>query len=278
MNFCKMHGLKNDFIVIDNLDNNIKLSYNQIAFLCERKASIGADGLILICPSKIADIKMEYFNSDGSEAQVCGNGLRCAAKYAFDNGIIKNKNLTIQSCDKVYKCEIVKTDENYKADLISVNMGKAEFEKTGIPVKTKNESPLDICFKTEDITIKLSAAAMPNPHAVIIVDDFNLKDIKKIGSALQNSEMFPQKVNVNFVKINSKDNVELITYERGVGITQACGSGACATGAVLNKKGICKNKINIKMTGGDLIIEILSDGDIIMTGKAAAVFCGQINI
>lgn len=278
MNFFKMHGLKNDFIVIDNLDGNIKLSYNQIAFLCDRKAAIGADGLILICKSNIADIKMAYYNSDGSEAQVCGNGLRCAAKYAYDNSIIKENNLTIQSCDKIYKCKITKTDENNKADLISVNMGKAEFDKSRIPVKTDNESSLDIRLDIDNVEIALSSAAMPNPHAVIIVDNFDLEYIEKIGSALQNSEMFPQKVNVNFAKINSDVNVELITYERGAGITDACGSGACATAAVLNKKGLCKNKINIKMPGGEMVIQISEDKDIIMTGQAAAVFCGQINI
>jgi diaminopimelate epimerase len=133
-------------------------------------------------------------------------------------------------------------------------------------------------MKADEIKIKLSAAAMPNPHAVIMVDGFDLKYIEKIGSALQNNEMFPQKVNVNFAKVNSKDNIELITYERGVGITQACGSGACATGAVLNKKGICRNKIDIKMPGGEMTVEISQGGDIIMTGQAVAVFCGQINI
>lgn len=278
MNFCKMHGLKNDFIVIDNLDNNIKLSYNQIAFLCDRKAAIGGDGLILICKSNTADIKMDYYNSDGSVAQVCGNGLRCTAKYAYDNNIIRDNKLTIQSCDKIYDCEITKTDENNKAYLISVNMGKAEFDKSKIPVKTENKSTLDIRLNIDGVEITLSAAAMPNPHAVIIVDDFDLDYIEKIGSALQDNKMFPQKINVNFTKINSDENIELITYERGVGITQACGSGACATAAVLNKKGLCKNKINIKMPGGEMIIKILTDNDIIMTGQAAAVFSGQINI
>ncbi|NMC55839.1 MAG: diaminopimelate epimerase [Eubacteriaceae bacterium] len=278
MNFCKMHGLKNDFIVIDNIDNNIKLSYNQTAFLCDRKAGIGADGLILIRLSNTADITMDYYNCDGSIAQVCGNGLRCTAKYVYDNGIIKNNKLTIQSCDKIYNCEITKTDDKNKADLISVNMGKAEFDKSKIPVKTENESPLDIRLNIDGEEIKLSALAMPNPHAVIIVDNFDLRYIEKIGSSLQDNEMFPQKVNVNFVKINADDNVELITYERGVGITQACGSGACATAAVLNKKSLCKNKINIKMPGGDMIIQISQDNDIIMTGQAAAVFRGEINL
>lgn len=278
MNFCKMHGLKNDFIVIDNLDNNIKLSYNQIAFLCDRKAAIGADGLILICKSNTADIKMDYYNSDGSVAQVCGNGLRCTAKYVYDNGVIKDNKLTIQSCDKIYSCEITKTDDNNEAELISVNMGKAEFDKNKIPVKTEKESTLDIRLYIDGAEITFSAAAMPNPHAVIIVDNLNLEYIGKIGSELQDNEMFPQKVNANFAKINSDDNVELITYERGVGVTQACGSGACATAAVLNKKGLCKNKINIKMPGGEMIIEILKDNDIIMTGQAAAVFRGEINL
>lgn len=278
MNFCKMHGLKNDFIVIDNLDNNIKLSYNQIAFLCDRKAAIGADGLILICKSNTADIKMEYYNSDGSVAQVCGNGLRCAAKYAYDNNIIKDVKLTIESCDKIYKCEITKTDDNNEAELISVNMGRAEFDKNKIPVKTEKESTLDIRLYIDGAEIMFSAAAMPNPHAVIIVDNLDLEYIEKIGSAIQNNEMFPQKVNANFAKINSDQNVELITYERGVGVTQACGSGACATAAVLNKKGLCKNKINIKMPGGEMTIEILKDNDIIMTGQAAAIFSGEINL
>ncbi|MEL7570444.1 MAG: diaminopimelate epimerase, partial [Eubacteriaceae bacterium] len=146
------------------------------------------------------------------------------------------------------------------------------------PVNTENLSTLDIRLNIDGAEITLSAAAMPNPHAVIIVDNLDLEYIEKIGSALQDNEMFPQKVNVNFTKINSDENIELITYERGVGITQACGSGACATAAVLNKKGLCKNKINIKMPGGEMIIKILTDNDIIMTGQAAAVFSGQINI
>jgi len=277
MKFCKMHGLQNDFILINNLDNKIKLSGDQIAFLCERKISIGADGLILVSPSEKADIKMEYYNSDGSAAQVCGNGLRCTAKYAYDENIIKHDKIFIESCGQIYECNIVELSDN-KACKISVNMGKAEFEKSKIPISVSNKEPFDIDIIINGAKARLSAAAMPNPHAVIIVSDFDYSYIEKIGSALQNAKMFPQKVNVNFVKINSRENIEVITYERGAGITKACGSGACATSAVLYKKGLIDEKVNIAMPGGELKINISKDEEITMTGQAVNAFSGQINI
>jgi diaminopimelate epimerase len=278
MDFLKMHGLKNDFIVIENLDNSIRLSHNQIAFLCERRAAIGADGLILISPSDKADIMMEYFNSDGARAQVCGNGLRCAAKYAFDNKIARDGKIFIESAGKIYECGIVKISGEMTADIVSVKMGRAEFEKSRIPVNTKNETNFDIDVNAGGVKITLSAVAMPNPHAVVTVKDFDYGFMEKVGRALQGNEMFPQKVNVNFAKINSAKDIELVTYERGVGITQACGSGACATGAVLHKKGLAGNDMIIKMPGGELELNISSDGEITMTGPAAAVYFGQINI
>jgi diaminopimelate epimerase len=273
-----MHGLKNDFIVINNLDNNITLSGKQITFLCERKAGIGADGLILISPSKIADALMNYYNSDGTVAEICGNGIRCTAKYIFDQKIVKKRAILIETNNRVYNTKIEELDSKEQANIISINMGSAIFEKTKIPINIRQDSIFDIKVNLQEDEIILSAVAMPNPHAVIIVQKIDYEYIQKIGSKLQKSSIFPQKANINFAKINSHGNVDLVTYERGVGMTQACGSGACATGVVLNKKGLVDKHTTIHMQGGDLNIQINNDEDIIMFGQAATVYKGNIDI
>lgn len=278
MDFYKMHGLKNDFIVINNLNNNILLSSEQIAFLCERKAGIGADGLILVSFSKSADIVMEYYNSDGSIAEICGNGLRCTAKYAFDQKIVKNRKISIESNKKIYNTVIEELDSAGLANKISVNMDSAIFEKSKIPIDIQQNSTFDVTVNIADEEIVFSAVAMPNPHAVIVVSNIDYEYIKKIGSSLQNNSIFPQKANINFAKVNSKTEVELVTYERGVGITQACGSGACATGVVLNKKGLVDNDITVRMQGGELNIHICDNDNIIMLGQATTVYHGTMNI
>ncbi len=279
MDFHKMHGLKNDFIVINNLCNNITLSGEQIAFLCERKAGIGADGLILVSAAlEFADVVMDYYNSDGSIAEICGNGLRCTAKYAFDQKIAAMRTIAIQSNNKIYKAVIEELDSKGQANIISVNMGSAIFEKTKIPVDIKQDAAFDIKVNIEGKDIAFSAVAMPNPHAVILVDNIDYNYIRKIGSKLQNHSLFPQKANINFAKVNSRSDINLVTYERGVGITHACGSGACATGIVLNKKGLAERNMTIHMRGGDLYIQIEDNEDITMSGQAATVYKGEIDI
>lgn len=276
MNFCKMHGLKNDFIVIENMQRQICLTTAQIAFLCNRKEGIGADGLILVEPSARADVRMKYFNSDGSAAQVCGNGLRCVAKYVFDEKLIPNRQMLIQSAEQDYEAEIVRLETDGKAKIVCVNMGKAVFESAKIPVAVTDATAMDIVVELAGQIIPLSAAGFPNPHAVLVAKAWEKEAIERIGGELQSHALFPQQVNVNFAIVKNRGEIELTTYERGVGITQACGSGACATSAVLHKKNVIDSSVKVKMPGGELAVRIADNGDVLMTGEAKTVFTGTI--
>ena len=276
MNFCKMHGLKNDFVVIENMQRQHGLTKEQIMFLCNRKEGIGADGLILIEPSLCADVRMKYFNSDGSIAQVCGNGLRCVAKYVYDKKLIANSQMRIESEGRGYDIVIKALDEQKEAKTIRVNMGKACFESAKIPVETGDTTALNITTEIAGESMSLSAVAFPNPHAILIAESWDEKTMQRIGAALQQHALFLQQVNANFVIVKSRGEVELTTYERGVGITEACGSGACATAAVLYKNNIVDAKVLVKMPGGTLKINIDSNEDVFMTGEAVTVFAGTI--
>ncbi len=276
MIFYKMHGLQNDFIIIENMKRQICLTKTQIAFLCNRKEGIGADGLILVEPSEMADIRMKYFNSDGSIAQVCGNGLRCTAKYAYDEKLVQKAQMCIESEGRSYEAAVVALDDEKKVDIVCVNMGKAVFESEKIPICISDKTALDVSVMLGDEAICLSAAAFPNPHAVLIGQDWDRDEMEKIGAKLQQHTLFPQQVNVNFVIIKNRKEAEISTYERGVGMTMACGSGACATGAVLHKKGLVDSEVLMRLPGGALKIKISENGDVLMTGKATFVFKGTI--
>ncbi|MBF7095864.1 diaminopimelate epimerase [Alkalibacter mobilis] len=274
INFSKYHGTGNDFIIVENLDKRISLSQDAIAKMCDRHFGIGADGFLLVEKSDSSDIKMVYHNSDGSLAAMCGNGIRCFAKHVYDNGILDNKIFTVETPagEKIITIEEL---DGCKASKISVDMGPAIFETEKIGVVTTEKQLIDFSLQTEFGDILLSAVSMGNPHGIIQVDDMDSYPIEKIGPFVEKNKLFSHGANVNFAQILDRKNIRVTTWERGSGLTLACGTGSCASVALLNKKQMIDEKVNVKTPGGILTVEV---GDtVIMTGPAIHVFEGKIS-
>ena len=275
--FTKMHGLGNDFICINQLDNKNYINPNKIGetarLYCNRNFGIGADGIILIKESDIADIKMKIINKDGTIASMCGNGIRCMAKYIFDKGIINKKDIRVETGDGIKQINII--EKNQKAEKIVVNMGKPRFKANEIPIKTKNqEIPIMTKKKILDKEFEMCTIFMGNPHTVIVVDDLEKIDIKKYGELIEKDDIFPEKTNVDFIQILDKSNIKMHVWERGVGETLGCGTGACAAVVVLNLKNLVFDKCRVLLKGGELKIKV--DNNIYMEGIATIVYNGTI--
>ena len=268
--FTKMHGLGNDYIYIDITDkqkNDIKENeLPKIArFLSNRHFGIGGDGIILIEKSEIADFKMRIFNSDGTEAEMCGNGIRCFAKYIYENGLTKRENLKIETLAGIKEIKLIKNDKN-KIEKIEVNMG--------IP-KIEEKIRLKILNKEFEIT----NISMGNPHAVIFVDDVEKVDLEKYGPVIENNKYFPNRTNVEFVEILDKNLVKMRVWERGAKETYACGTGACAVVVAGYINNLNKRKVKVLLKGGELEINWKEKtNEIYMTGIATEVFKGKIAI
>jgi diaminopimelate epimerase len=262
-----MHGCGNDYVYFNCLDTEIKNPERLSVRLSNRRKGIGGDGIILICPSEIADAKMRMFNADGSEGQMCGNGIRCVSKYLYDYGIVKKSDLEIETLSGVKKISLHIKDG--KAVMATVDMGKAEFE-------TPVNSPIDI----EDF--RATRVSMGNPHAVVFLPDsrdLSALDLEKIGPRFEFHKSFPDGVNTEFVKVLDENTLSFRVWERGSGETNSCGTGACAVAVAASLNGISpKNSdILVKTIGGDLIINY-SDERVLMTGEAVTVFEGEIDI
>ena len=268
--FTKMHGLGNDYIYIDITDkqkNDIKENeLPKIArFLSNRHFGIGGDGIILIEKSEIADFKMRIFNSDGTEAEMCGNGIRCFAKYIYENGLTKKENLKIETLAGIKEIKLIKNDKN-KIEKIEVNMG--------IP-KIEEKIRLKILNKEFEIT----NISMGNPHAVIFLDDVEKVDLEKYGPVIENNKYFPNRTNVEFVEILDKNLVKMRVWERGAKETYACGTGACAVVVAGYINNLNKRKVKVLLKGGELEINWKEKtNEIYMTGIATEVFKGKIAI
>ncbi len=276
LEFTKMHGLGNDFIVIDN--TSLKpLNYSKIAQnLCRRHFSVGADGIIIVLPSNIADLKMRIFNPDGSEAEMCGNGIRCFAKYVYEKGLVLQKNMQVETLAGIIKPSVVEDPEGKGRFFAKVDMGKPIFTKNKIPMAGENKPyVIDEKLTIENEEITFSAVSMGNPHCVIFVDKLEKEKVLRLGPKIEYHPLFPERVNVEFVKIVSPDHVEVMVWERGVGLTFACGTGACAVVSIGVKKGVLNRNVKVSLLGGDLFIE-WQGKNIFMTGPAEEVFNGII--
>jgi len=277
--FSKLNGQGNDFIIIDATEKQIKLSVSQITEMCNRNFGIGADGLILVNKSKISDLKMEYYNRDGSVAEMCGNGIRCMARFAYEKNLIKSNNINIETLAGVKK--IFLNIENNKVGNIKVSMGIPEFRPENIPVKIKNKCEvLNHKITVDSKNFYINCISLGNPHCVIFLEDNESLDtfpVNKWGPGLENHNIFPNKINVEFVQINSNKELNMRVWERGVGETLSCGTGACAAGVCaikLNK--IKKEKIAVNMPGGKLtIIWGRPDPEVYLEGKVDHSFDGQ---
>lgn len=268
--FVKMHGLGNDFIFFDNLDGRLRLTPDQVRFLCHRHFGIGADGVITVCPSDRADLKMEIFNSDGSPAEMCGNGIRCFAIYARDHGLVAGPEMTVETGAGIIRPRIV-------GDKVEVDMGEPEFDPEKIPVNLPGEV-VDYPVVFEGRKVEITCVSMGNPHCVIFFSPGEELPVLELGPMIETDPLFPRKTNVEFIRVINDREIEFRVWERGAGITLACGTGSCAAVAAAVRTGRTGRKVLVHLLGGDLDIEWKENNRIFMTGPAVEVFTGTISV
>ncbi len=287
LEFTKMQGIGNDYVYIDCTKKDLEKPEKISQIVSDRHFGIGSDGLILILNSKVADFKMEIYNADGSQAEMCGNGIRCVAKFVYDKGLTEKTKLKIETLAGIKELEL--NVENGKVKTVKVDMGEPILEAEKIPVY------IDEKMKSEGITptsviknLKLEAynqnftftcVSMGNPHAITFIDNVEKFDVKKFGSVFEVAKAFPKKSNIEFVEIIDKENINMRVWERGSGETMACGTGSCASvvACILNNK--TSNKVKVHLLGGELYIEWNKENNhIYMTGPAEIVFEGKIDI
>jgi len=277
MKFTKMHGLGNDYIYVNCLDDNIENPSAAAKLLSDRHFGIGSDGLVLILPSTEADFLMRMFNSDGSEAEMCGNAIRCVGKYVYDNGFTNKTTIKVQTLAGIKVLEL--NVQNGKVALVRVDMGEPILEPQRIPVKSDLDRFIAKPVYLDGKTYSVTCVSIGNPHAVTYVEDVSKFPIEQIGPKMEIHNLYPKKINSEFVQILDRSTLKMRVWERGAGETLACGTGACAVlvASVLN--GLSDRKAAVKLLGGDLIIEWDErDNHVYMTGPAVKVFDGEIEI
>ena len=274
MDFVKMHGLGNDFVFIEDKTGQDK-DYTVLArAMCNRHTGIGADGLIVIVDSRVADVRIRIINSDGSEAEMCGNGIRCFAKYVYDSGIIEKKQFTVETPAGIMEPEITVGADN-KAELITINMGRPSFNRSEIPMEGTDGRVLNEDLGVDGENWKITSLLMGVPHTVTYVDDVDSVDIEKIGPLFEKHEAFPKHTNINFAQQMDDRTVKVRTWERGAGATLACGTGSCSVAVASFLNGRTGREVDIQLPLGTLHIEYREeDGNVYMTGPAAVSFTG----
>jgi len=274
--FIKSHGLGNDYIVMDSEMIDIKLSVNAIKRICNIHYGIGSDGILLKVPSRKADFGLKIYNPDGSEAEKSGNGLRIFCKFIYDYNFTQNKVFTVETLGGIVKAEIVETD-NGKAKMISVDMGKAIFKSREIPVSSDNTEFIGQKITVGSANFEVSCVSVGNPHCVVLKDKLDEEEIRKYGPLLEKHELFPNRINVQFVKVLSRNEAQVLIWERGAGFTLASGSSSCAVACILVKRGLIDRNVNINMIGGILKIQIDEDWNIRMTGEVREIGKGTLS-
>ena len=275
-----MHGLGNDYVYIDVTKENIPDDISEFAkIISDRHFGVGSDGLILICPSDRCDFKMKMYNMDGSEAQMCGNGIRCVGKYVYDKGLTKKNTITIETLagDKTLNLNI----ENGKVSTVKVDMGEPILEPRKIPVviQTNDKVVKDLSIKVLDKTFNFTCVSMGNPHAVTVVNDIEKFDVEKYGSILEKDIHFPERANIEFIELIDTKTIKMRVWERGAGETFACGTGACAATVASIMNELVERKVTVKLLGGDLKIKWDKENNhVYMTGPATTVFEGEIEL
>ena len=273
--FTKMHGLGNDYVYIDAINQKIENESSLAKFVSNRHFGIGSDGLILICKSEIADFKMRMFNSDGSEAEMCGNGIRCVGKFVYDKGLTNKTTVKIETLAGI-KTLILNTKDG-KVETARVDMGEPILEAEKIPVISTEKPVKNLELEAENKKFKFTCVSMGNPHAITIVENTKEFDVEKYGKVLEFDKAFPKKANIEFAQIIDRQNINMRVWERGAGETLACGTGACATAVACNLNGLTDRKVNIELLGGTLNIEWNeTDNHVYMTGPAVTVFDGEL--
>lgn len=274
MRFTKMHGLGNDFILIEN-PSNIEMNYSSMAIKwCHRQLGIGADGLVVVLPSSVASLRMRIINSDGSEANMCGNAIRCFARYAYDKGLIQSRKFEVETFAGIIIPEII--TENNEFVSVRVNMGQPSLERSSIPMSGNEKEAIQVPVLIDNQEIHITSLLMGVPHTMVFVNNLNAIDLEKTGRAIEKNAIFPKGTNVNFVEVIDRTRIKIRTWERGAGATLACGTGSCAStvASVLNQ--LTDRTTTVELQYGNLEIEWAEDGTVFMTGPAVQSFTGEM--
>jgi diaminopimelate epimerase len=274
--FVKMHGLGNEYIVLDINNIGFKLSEQAIRRLCNIHFGIGSDGIVLRVPSSKADFGFRVYNPDGSEAEKSGNGLRIFCKYLYDYGFVKSRKFSVETLTDIVYAEIAEEKEG-KALLIRVDMGKAIFGSRQIPVDSDMPEFISQKIQAGDREFEVNCVSVGNPHCVVIKQELDEKEIRKYGPLLENHSLFPNRINVQFAKVISDHDAQILIWERGAGYTLASGSSSCAASSVLVKRGLVKGDLTMHMLGGDLKIAIDKEWNIRMTGEVRTIAAGVLS-
>jgi len=277
MKFTKMQGAGNDYIYVNCLNEQLANPNEVSKFVSDRHFGIGSDGLVLICPSEVADFRMRMFNSDGSESEMCGNAIRCVGKYVYDNNFTKKSKVTIETPAGIKILEL-RIKDGY-VEQVRVDMGEPILKSELIPVKVSTDRMIKAPVEILDNTFYVTAVSMGNPHAVSYIEDVDGFDLYKYGPVMEVNKLYPKKINAEFVQVIDKKTLKMRVWERGAGETLACGTGACAVlvASVLN--GLSERAATVKLLGGDLFIEWdEKNNHVYMTGPAVKVFEGEITI
>ena len=277
MKFTKMHGIGNDYVYVNCFEESVKNPAEVSKFVSDRHFGIGSDGLILISPSAIADFRMNIYNADGSQAEMCGNGIRCVAKYVYDYGLTDNTEISVETLAgiKYLRLQV----ENGKVASVEVNMGAPILEPKEIPVAVEESPVVNVPVEVKGKIYHMTCVSMGNPHAIILMNKVKDLDIAAIGPYFENHTVFPKRTNTEFVEVLDRNTVNMRVWERGSDETLACGTGACATtvACILNDK--TENEVTVHLLGGDLKIRWDREANqVYMTGPATVVFDGEITL
>lgn len=274
MKFTKMHGAGNDYVYVDCFAEAVPRDVPQLAIaVSDRHKGIGADGLILICPSEIADARMRMFNADGSESEMCGNGVRCVAKYVYDHGIAHKNQLQIETGRGALTLDLEITQG--KASRVSVNMGAPILEGAKIPTTLAGDPPIRQTLSAGGRDFDVTCVSMGNPHCVTFVDHLSDDWVLRIGPEIERHPAFPRRVNAEFIQIVSTREFHMRVWERGSGETQACGTGACASAVAAVLNNLTERRVLAHLPGGDLELEWAATGEVYLTGPAVEVYTGD---
>jgi diaminopimelate epimerase len=274
--FVKSHGLGNEYVVLNQSDIKFDLTVELIQKVCNVHYGIGSDGILLKVPSTKADFGLRIFNPDGSEAEKSGNGIRIFSKYLYDYKFAQKKLFTIETLGGIVKSKVIE-EKDGKAFMIKVDMGQATFKTAEIPVKWPKEECFAEILEVKDKKYLMHCVSVGNPHCVILVDHLDENEIKEYGTYIENNPLFPNRINVQFAKVISRNEVQILIWERGAGFTLASGSSSSAVASVMVKKGLADHNVNIKMPGGTLALEIDDDFNIRMTGEVREIASGTLS-
>ena len=278
IDFTKMHGCGNDYVYVDCTKNDIPDGSSIARFVSDRHFGIGSDGLILIKKSKVADFQMDMYNADGSKGEMCGNGIRCVAKYVYDNGLTDKTTITVETLAGIKTLEL--TVKDGKVDSVLVNMGSPVLKASHIPVTFPKDQMINEPMEVDGNIFRVTCVSMGNPHCVIFTDeDTRTIDLPHIGPMLENHQTFPQRTNTEFANILDRKNIRMRVWERGSGETLACGTGACATTVAAVVNGLTDEEVTMHLLGGELTVRYDRENDTVwLKGPATTVFTGHIDI